>query len=147
MDNQIIKQRNSVSVLHEYCQKNKLQTPVYEIVKMEGQSHSPEITVLLKLNGLKDISSTAITKKIAANKCASEAIDIINKVKHDDEVPSYKYRIVEVLTEKETNFGENLNSLWHDKLDSLELVIKRSNGVNVEFKSKYLQIKKHYDSS
>jgi hypothetical protein len=146
MDNQ----RNSVSVLNEYCQKNKLQTPVYEIVKMEGQSHSPEITVLLKVNGLKDISSTAITKKIAANKCASEAIDIINKVKyaqHDDEMPPYKYRIVEFLSEEETNFGENLKSLWHDKLDSLELVIKRSNGVNIEFKSKYLQIKKHDDSS
>jgi|PlaIllAssembly_1097288.scaffolds.fasta_scaffold00193_9 hypothetical protein len=121
---------NHVAVFHEYCQKNKLPKPIYEIVKMEGQSHSPDITVRLKV-GEKEFTQNAKTRKIADNKCAFEAINFFP----NNSLKNYKYRIVEILSDEGDNFSDNLKNLWDGKLDSFKLTLKRSNGADVEFKS------------
>jgi dsRNA-specific ribonuclease len=41
-----------VSQLQEFCAKKSMPTPLYRLIKTEGQSHSPLFTIQVLINGI-----------------------------------------------------------------------------------------------
>lgn len=62
--------------LQEYAQTELKTVPKYTIIKQEGPSHAPQITVQCSLSN-KTVTATASNKKIATISCAEQLITLL----------------------------------------------------------------------
>ena len=70
------------SQLQEFLQSRKKPTPVYELVKEKGSSHSPEFTISCKIDLLDDpIFATGNSKRKAEQEVAAKILELINVIK------------------------------------------------------------------
>lgn len=81
---------NPVAALNEYCQKNKLELPVYEVVDIEQANGKQTVSVAMYMVDF-DVVFKADSKKEAQKKCALEYADkILHMDVEYDENPSWQ---------------------------------------------------------
>lgn len=122
---------NLIGTLNEYCQRKKIGEPVYTNIEQEGPTHSPTFKYQCFVKG-QNFFGQGLTKKIAKENSAKSAIEELN-ILEEKEVVTSSFRIAQVGSEERT-----LKLLWDGSIDKLDIVVKKKNGEQQDFKTFYL---------
>lgn len=125
--------KNPVSMLNEYCQQMKIAAPEFNTITTSGPSHSTIFTMQVTVNNKQFIESGP-NKKLAKKKCALMAINHFKIPQYFEQQSNvFKYKIAEINT--------NIEQLWNNNSDLVEIVMKKYNDDEslTEFKTITLQ--------
>jgi hypothetical protein len=118
---------NPIGFLNEFCQKTNTDCPVFNIIKREGPSHSPNFNVECIFKDIKYYGNGLSIKK-AKNDAALNAIELsgIKNEQKENDKPSFK--IVEY---------DNIEGIWGGDKNEIKIMFrkKEADGSNQQFKT------------
>jgi len=117
---------SNISILNLYCQKLKVNPPLFEIIQKDGFDHHPTYKISCKFQDKFEIgegTSLKVAKEAAATKIVN-MLEIEHKLKELGVNPVYSLY----------SYDAPLSDIWNNNKSEYTLTLKKKSNENIEFK-------------
>ncbi|AHL67624.1 ribonuclease III [Chloriridovirus anopheles1] len=118
---------NNISKINLYCQKKRLNPPLYETLKKEGLDHRPNFRVRCSFESLAEFG-TGPTLKIAKENAAAQIVELLDldaKLKDLDNKVGFAIE----------SYNAPLRDIWEGNCKEYTLTIRKKDGTEYEYKN------------